>query len=123
MFHKRLRLLKRGCGVWRLRALGEERVGCGEGEEPAKTGPKPSTATAEISGQAGLMHIVLPLPRGLGSFRLWAGSIWAGWAGSISACCALDLDTAEGWILAGYFLAGPIRSNGGFRPPHRESHR
>ena len=29
---------------------------------------------------------------------------------SISACCALDLDTAEGWILAGYFLAGSISS-------------
>ena len=36
---------------------GEERVGRGEGEEPAKTGPKPSAATAEISWQAGLVHI------------------------------------------------------------------
>jgi hypothetical protein len=38
------------------------------GRNLPRPGQKPSVATAEISGQAALMHIGLPLPRGLGGF-------------------------------------------------------
>jgi len=83
------------------------RGGGGTCQDRAKKTP---AATAEISWQAKLMHIGLPLPRGLGRF-LTLGRVDLGRLGrSISACCALDLDTAEGWILAGYFLAGSISS-------------